>query len=195
MMPPLSKEKYPYTPRFCEENIWWLGKALIEEGFSPESLTVLFLSNEQNQIPLFHQNQSQNNEPLFWDYHVVLLWHAASKSDWVFDFDSQLPFPVTANEYALYTFPDHQVLPRRFHILIRAVPFAAYSQRFHSDRSHMLQSNGSAISPFPTTPAILNDSLDAIALWDYLDFDKTLNDGSYVYPGEIFFSRLSKSFA
>jgi len=67
------KSNYIYTANFCEENIWHLGKALIEKGISPENLSVLFLSNQQKKIPLFYQQAAFNNEPVIWDYHVILI--------------------------------------------------------------------------------------------------------------------------
>lgn len=52
-----SKNTYQYTPYFCEENIWLLGKKLINQGIGVENLYAVFLTNKTRQIPLFNQNQ------------------------------------------------------------------------------------------------------------------------------------------
>ncbi|MBF0280628.1 MAG: hypothetical protein HQM13_22730 [SAR324 cluster bacterium] len=184
-----SKNKYQYTARFCEENIWLLGKSLIAEDCSSADLTVLLLSNAGRQIPLFDQISCEKDFPILWDYHVLLLKTPSSGDAKIFDFDSRLAFPTPLPDYFQQTFPDHEKLPARFHIFIRTVPLDSYLQHFHSDRSHMLSNEGKPLSPFPPYPPILvGKTTEKILLWDYLDMTRELNDGSSVYHCQSFFS-------
>ncbi len=186
----ISKNKYDYTALFCEENIWLLGKSLLEENWHPEDLAVLLLSNAKKRIPLFAQTLCEGANPVFWDYHVILLHTPTSGVGEIFDFDSRLPFPIPLATYAPQTFPAHENLPSQFHVFLRAVSLKSYHRHFHSDRTHMLDSKGRPLSPFPPYPLItIEEEKERISLWDYLDMSKKLNDDSQVYHCQAFLQK------
>ncbi len=184
---PFVKSEYQYTQNFCEENIWFLGKSLLKEGFQPNHLTVLFLSNAHQQTPLYSQILGKAGLPVVWDYHVILLCMQHDNAPLIFDFDSQLPFPISLWDYLLNTFPDHQALPSQFHIYIRSIPLLSYHQCLWSDRSHMLDAQGNPVCPFPPYLPIQGEpGAFHIKLCQYIDMSKTLEDGSVVHHCEEF---------
>lgn len=176
----LSINSYTYTALFCEENIWLLAKSLHTEGLPLESMQVLFLSNPAKQIVLFDQKSVPLGKAVVWDYHVIL-WAKTTKKSLIFDFDSRLPFPCPASQYVHSSFPNPQTLPEKFHFYIRQIPAANYLQQFYSDRKHM--QNQIPVDQFPRYKAIqANPTYSGIALQDYWDMDKQLEDKSKVYP-------------
>jgi len=180
---PFIKSRYSYTPYFCEENIWLLGKSLMREGISSETLSVLILSNAERQVPLFQQSNGDSEGVTLWDYHVILLSHEKGNPSFIFDFASKLPFPSPLSHYIQHTFPLPEMLPPSFYIYIRMIPLAAYHQYFSSDRSHMLSADGIPLEPFPSYPPLLNkQSNPYIDLQEYLDMNKDLPDESQVFP-------------
>lgn len=44
--------------------------------------------------------------PLLWDYHVVLLWHAAPDARYILDFDTTLAFCTPIADYFRQAFLD-----------------------------------------------------------------------------------------
>ena len=40
-----------------------------------------------------------SNSPIFWDYHVVLLWLADKDDHYILDFDTTLPFCTPTEGY------------------------------------------------------------------------------------------------
>ena len=175
----IDRDKYPYTPLFCEENIWWLANSLREEGEDVSQMRVLFFSNRYKQIVMLNQLAANEGHPIIWDYHVVLQLEGAD-SDWVFDLDSRLPFPVQRVAYFQKTFPDQSSLPEQFRSWVRSIPADSYLEHFFSDRSHMVGKVPE--SEFPDWPVIQPEANNRrIALNEYWDMDKQLNDSSYTY--------------
>ncbi|MGK5093047.1 hypothetical protein WDW89_13650 [Deltaproteobacteria bacterium TL4] len=181
-MPRFNKANYTYTPNFCEENIWRLGKSLLAEGIPGEALSVWILSNSRKQIPLYYQHPDRPLTPVVWDYHVILIYTESSSQQWVLDFASQLPFPMPLSKYAESTFPLHKQLNPLYSLWIREIPIADYHRYLYSDRSHMIRRDGSCISPFPPQPPILGTpDFPPIALMDYINMQKILHDRSAVF--------------
>jgi protein N-terminal glutamine amidohydrolase len=168
-----------YTPFFCEENIWLLARRLLAEDMPKQRMFVLFLSNPNRSILLLEQRQAPKGRLTFWDYHVVLQVGQDGK-DWIYDYDSRLPFPTPLMTYLTRTFPDQYRLPRIFRTMIRRIPAAEYLEQFSSDRSHM----AGKIPPdaYPDYPVIQAQvSCHPITLDDYLEMRKPLPDHSRVF--------------
>lgn len=210
----LNRLKSHYTRQFCEENVWHLGRFFLEEkDYSADQISVLFFTNKLKQVILFqqyniemldsggHPFEKSLEQPLVWDYHVVLC--VDNSYPQVFDLDSRLPFGTPLKQYLQQTFPWNDLLKTSWQTWIRRVPLENYLRQFQSDRSHMLI-EGRAICAFPNyppiyesrqdanmkethlannspqTPEVGQNSLEKIDLSRYLDLDAKLNDQSEV---------------
>lgn len=172
--------RYPYTPFFCEENIWHLADRLIAEGVPPDRLSVLVLGNRARQIPLFAQRAGRRGDGLVvWDYHVIL-HHRMEDGDLIYDYDSRLVFPCPFDLYRAETFPDPRRLPPELHLRVRVVPAAAWLREFHSDRSRMRDALGRPLKPFPPWPVIGPPTGQGVDLQEYLDMERELRDESRI---------------
>ena len=170
----------PYTAYFCEENIWWLAGTLIDNGQSPDMLHVLFFSNAHQSIVMLKQNAATPDQPIAWDYHVVLLVNEPDEA-WILDPDSRLPFPTPADRYMAESFPQQTLLKPAYRTMVRVVPAASYCERFYSDRSHMRGQLPE--TRFPDYPVIQPDwDARPLTLAQYRDFTTALDDGSHVLP-------------
>lgn len=171
-MQKFSRNDFIYTPLFCEENIWWLAKALIEKGFDGTSMLVLFFSNPASSILLLNQRATEPGRLTQWDYHVVLQADI-DQQQWIFDFDSWVDFPDSIEHYLQHTFPLQTQLPEQYQSMIRVIPAASYLAHFYSDRSHMIGQLSE--SEFPVYP-IIQPRLqkDRIDLADYRNMHKSI---------------------
>ena len=175
-----QREAFRYTAFFCEENVWWLVQDLFSRGVDRQAARVLLFSNPQRSIVAMNQRAAEPGGALVWDYHVVLR-ASLGEQDWIFDFDSRLPFPTPASDSLNATFPAQDRLPGVYRTDVRVIPAAAYLARFCSDRSHMR--GILPASDFPDYPIICPDAgVPAIALAEYRNLDVSLDDGSVVYP-------------
>uniref|UniRef100_A0A1B6G201 Protein N-terminal glutamine amidohydrolase n=1 Tax=Cuerna arida TaxID=1464854 RepID=A0A1B6G201_9HEMI len=151
-----KKEDCVYTPHYCEENIWMLAKKIQERN--PEKLKFcypVFISNENNHIPLWRQRVGKDEDGLVvWDYHVIMVYYNEEAS-WVYDFDTQLKFPTPFSEYSKETFKSDEIVNPSFHRFFRVIPAESYLKFFSSDRSHMKR-NGLWIKPPPEYPPLRN---------------------------------------
>lgn len=159
-----------YTALFCEENIFFLGQALVEAGFNVSSMQVWFLSNANKQIPLRCQkSQADNADYVLWDYHVILQLNYAQQ-DWILDFDSRLAFPILSNDYFQQTLIPRAKLKPEFQVYARKIPLADYLQQFSSSREHMCDENGQPLAVFPSYPPIVANNISTrVDLQSYLD--------------------------
>ncbi len=82
------------------------------------------------------------DEPLLWDYHVVLLWHAPDAARYILDFDTTLPFCTAVADYFCQSLLDEGELKPRFIPRLRVMPAGEYVTRLLSDRRHMRTANG-----------------------------------------------------
>ncbi|XP_061752635.1 protein N-terminal glutamine amidohydrolase [Nerophis ophidion] len=150
-----SRDKCQYTSCYCEENVWKVCELIRKEkSFPLEEFFVIFISNDNKKVPLWEQKSAQGQQPVIWDYHVVLL-HVCPRSEaFLYDLDSVLPFPCTLKMYARHALrTDHCLLPE-YHRKLRVVPADYFLLNFASDRSHMKEEDGSWKMPPPPYPPI-----------------------------------------
>ncbi|KAH7623496.1 hypothetical protein Ndes2526B_g01936 [Nannochloris sp. 'desiccata'] len=150
-----------YTKNYCEENIYWLALSLLEQS-NLNSIFVVFISNQSQQIPIWSQRSSTRPDKLaVWDYHVILLalpssgvtdntttrnnetQQRESSPPLVFDLDSILPSPSPIADFIHHALVinSSKIKTETHRRLFRVVPAASYLAHFSSDRSHMLKSN------------------------------------------------------
>lgn len=161
----LNREAYKYAQYYCEENIWHLCQ---EKDFRPYDRNVVVISNANRSCALWHQRASITpEEPVFWDYHVVLLYKS---NGWkVFDLDTNLPTPTPISEYLKSTFRDGAVR-EEFRSLFRVIDADEFVKVFSSDRSHMLTTDGRWQVEPPSWPAIVRN--DKSNLMELIDMQK-----------------------
>ena len=77
-----------YTSCYCEENVYLLAQRMTQvlSGHSPEDrpeLFVVFISSLLQRTPIWCQasNASSPEDPVLWDYHVVLLQRDLEEED------------------------------------------------------------------------------------------------------------------
>ncbi|XP_028296686.1 protein N-terminal glutamine amidohydrolase-like [Gouania willdenowi] len=144
-----------YTSCYCEENVWKLCDFVRREQTAPlDQLDVVFISNENRTVPLWEQKSGQGEEPVIWDYHVVLLQTVPQSGYLIYDLDSELPFPCHANIYIHKALRSDQNLKPQYHRKLRVIPANDFLSRFSSDRSHMKNSDGTWKMPPPPYPPI-----------------------------------------
>lgn len=132
----LARESCRYTPLFCEENVWWLARRLIDDGNHPDRLTVWLMSNPTGTCLMCRQLAGGEDGLVAWDYHVALQCRDDT-GDWIYDLDSQLPFPAPTARYLHETFPVQSRLPAHLRTTLRLIPAQDFLAYFWSDRSHM----------------------------------------------------------
>ena len=165
---------YLYTALFCEENIWQLADSLIKQAVKPSDLTVLFISNPDQQVAIFQQKSAAINEPVIWDYHVVLL-RKVNTDFFIYDFDSRSGFKTSAEDYLSLSFLDQDLIKKQYRSQFRLISATSYLQNFSSDRSHM--KGIISDDKFPSYPPIETDSLcNKITLQQYINFNQPLTD-------------------
>lgn len=168
---------YLYTPLFCEENIWQLIHSLSSSDLPVNTLWCLLITNPDKKIPLLNQRSAANNQPVIWDYHVILL-ALIREQPVIFDFDSRLGFVTPLDEYLKNSFIfAHEAahhLPEEFIPYIRKIPAQSYLNNFYSDREHMRQYLSA--DKFPHWPLINNNKAHRTSLTDYLDISHKLPD-------------------
>lgn len=162
---PMNREAYNYAPFYCEENIWHLCQ---EAEFRAYDRSVVLISNPRSTCALWHQRARRaENEPVLWDYHVIMLF---KKKGWkVFDLDTLLPTPTPVVEYLRGTFGELAV-PDEFRPLFRVIDADEFVKVFSSDRSHMKNPDGSWHVPPPPWPAIERN--ERSNLMDLIDMEK-----------------------
>ena len=142
----MSDVELDYQPFFCEENIWRLNRHPILVN-SPRE--VVFIASAAGATPLFGMRASPNvNEPIFWDYHVILLEHGTPHKR-VWDLDSVHGTPLDALQWFQHSMPDCRQLPEPYHPMFRLIDGEAYEADFSTDRSHMLDASGNYLHPPP----------------------------------------------
>jgi protein N-terminal glutamine amidohydrolase len=175
-----ERDRIRYTPLFCEENIWWLARSMLEEGVDPADLSVLYLSNARQSILLANQSAAAEGRLVIWDYHVVLRARLEDV-EYIFDPDTRLDFPEPLASYLSQTFPTQAELPEGMRTWVRSIPAASYLSHFRSDRRHML--GKVPLSAYPDYPIIMPPvGARCIDLSEYCDLQKALADGSVVQP-------------
>ncbi|XP_020516385.3 protein N-terminal glutamine amidohydrolase [Labrus bergylta] len=150
-----SREDCVYTSCYCEENVWKLCEYVRMERTGPlEEMFVVFISNENRMVPLWKQKSGHGDQPVIWDYHVILLQVCPQFNSLIYDLDSQLSFPCSLNLYASHALRSDCNIKPTYHRNFRVVPADSFLCNFASDRSHMKNSDGSWKMPPPPYPPI-----------------------------------------
>ncbi|XP_056447442.1 protein N-terminal glutamine amidohydrolase [Gadus chalcogrammus] len=150
-----SRDSCVYTSCYCEENVWKLCEFVNAQ--TPDLLRevyAVFISNERRTVPLWKQKSGPGNEPVIWDYHVILL-HKSSQwgQSFIYDLDSVLDCPCDLQLYAEQAFRSDKGLKPAFWRKVRVIPAKVFLKTFASDRSHMKQA-GVWQKPPPPYPCI-----------------------------------------
>lgn len=133
-----------HQPFYCEENIYRLaGSGLVDHPSD-----VVFVTNTRRQVACWHQCAAEPDEPILWDYHVVLLEHHPDGPR-IWDLDTRLGHPIPAGLWLEGTFHDPSLVRAPFHPRFRVVPSAVYLAEFATDRSHMRTATGRYRKPPP----------------------------------------------
>lgn len=140
----LHRDDAPYASHYCEENVYKLMETLNESYELPPGthLYAVFISNSCKETPIWMQRLCPNGnieEPVVWDYHVILLLMSTSDPSLqlVYDYDSLLPYPCEASTYISMSFQPQFRLPERYQQKFRIINGQEYLSHFSSDRSHM----------------------------------------------------------
>lgn len=162
-------KQFKYSPNFCEENIWHLCKNPALAGFSKK---VLIVSNSRSYCPFKFQKSINNDEIVWWNYHVILL-ASTSGFTFIYDFDSTLTLPSEGSEYIRLTFGETVNFPTELLPCFKVLDASDYLNSFVSDRSHMRDKDGNWLSPPPHWPSIgKNGDLPLPALTDFSQSSK-----------------------
>nr|XP_048697598.1 protein N-terminal glutamine amidohydrolase isoform X4 [Caretta caretta] len=144
-----------YTSCYCEENVWKLCEYIRSYDQYPlEEFYAVFISNERRMIPLWKQQSGCGDEPVVWDYHVILLHVSSGDQNFIYDLDTVLPFPCPFDTYIEEAFKSDDILLPGFRRKIRLIRADLYLKTFASDRSHMKDAHGHWQKPPPSYPCI-----------------------------------------
>ncbi len=174
MTDPLA-HAYPYTPHYCEENVW---QALTHPDFQAQltNTHAVFISNTVRQCPIWEQRASRiYGNPVVWDYHVVMLVTRPENPTQVWDFDTLLGAPSSFEQWWHTSFPFLTQLTRPYLPLFRIIPARDYITLLSSDRRHMRDEQGEWRMPPPPWPAIFHGTHNLSELIDM----------SLEHPGEV----------
>jgi len=142
---------YPYTPFYCEENIWHLGQ---NPRFAELETKIVFISNKTNSCILWGQKAGKGVDGLvLWDYHVILL---CKEREWqVWDLDTNFEIPSELSYYLRKTFKTDEVkLAVDYAPVFRVIDTKEFVRTFSSDRSHMKKPDGTWIASPPEWPVV-----------------------------------------
>lgn len=133
--------EHKYHPFYCEENAWWLCQDPLLRDEQPD---VVFISNAGGQCLLLEQRAAPADEPVIWDYHVIVIARGQ-----VWDLDTRLGMPVPVKAYLDATFPE--LPPALGHLAprFRIVDAEELIAKFRTDRSHMRDASGGWRKPPP----------------------------------------------
>lgn len=171
-MTTVTPQGFTYTPLFCEENIWLLARHFIAQGIDADKLTIVFISNSQQQVAVFNQCNGPADQPIIWDYHVILLSNKSGHYQ-VYDFDSLAPFPCHIERYLAASFQPQLQIADAYQPRFRLIAADDFIRQFSSDRSHM--KGVIKADSFPDYAEIIavKESIP-VTLYEYIDFRKPL---------------------
>ncbi|KAM7176208.1 protein N-terminal glutamine amidohydrolase [Macrochelys suwanniensis] len=169
-----------YTSCYCEENVWKLCEYIRSYNQYPlEEFYAVFISNERRMIPLWKQQSGCGDEPVVWDYHVILLHVSSGDQNFIYDLDTVLPFPCPFDTYIEEAFKSDDILLPGFRRKMRLIRADLYLKTFASDRSHMKDANGHWQKPPPSYPCI--ETADSkMNLDDFISMNPKVGWGSVV---------------
>ena len=147
---PLLPENLDYAAFWCEENI---AHFFLRRPFATGGAWALLVSNPKKSVAMARQRAGRASPTglVYWDYHVVAL--AVDELDSparIYDFDTELGFPVEAATWVDGSFPPS--LPESMRPLFRLIESSQYVSLLSSDRSHMRRADGSWSAPPPPWP-------------------------------------------
>lgn len=169
-------QEFKYSANFCEENMWHLCKNPELADFSKK---VLIVSNSNRNCPFRFQKSINGDEIVWWNYHVIL-WATDQESNFIYDFDSTLPVPISGREYFEKSFERNESWLESDLPCFKAIESEDYLASFFSDRSHMKDADDNWISSPPKWPLIGIDG--GLTLPALLDF--TPSSQERIYPLE-----------
>ncbi|OWK64059.1 Protein N-terminal glutamine amidohydrolase [Lonchura striata] len=109
-----------YSSCYCEENVWKLCDYIRSQDRYPlEEFYAVFISNDKRMIPLWKQKSGHGDEPVVWDYHVILLHLSSGEQNFIYDLDTVLPFPCPFDVYSVEAFRLDDSLHPEFHRLFQ----------------------------------------------------------------------------
>lgn len=175
-----------YTRCYCEENIYLLCKEVqVKQADLLKCCSVVYISNENRMVPLWKQKAGVGEQPVIWDYHVIMLFQPDSESTpLVYDYDTVLPFPCPADEYTYKTFKPEIGLKQQFDRFFRMIPAELYLSGFASDRSHMIKEDGTYHADPPTYPPIKSGST-SMNLHDFICMEEYPADSVKSHYGKV----------
>ncbi|XP_077241682.1 amino-terminal glutamine amidohydrolase isoform X2 [Tasmannia lanceolata] len=172
--PSFDISTFSHTPFYCEENVYSLCKKLSSTGVARDDafdLFVMFISNEDKQVPLWHQKASKRTDGLVvWDYHVICLqrYEVDSALNQVWDLDSSLPLPAPLHQYVSEALQPSLPFFFKHPRLFRVVHAPIFLRWFASDRRHMKDPNGNWISQPPACEPIVAEDGTVNNLDEYI---------------------------
>lgn len=165
--------QFHHTPSFCEENVYLLCKKLCADKVADVSdLFVVFISNENKHVPLWHQKASHRADGvILWDYHVICIQRRkeGKSMDLVWDLDSSLPFPSTLSSYISESIRPSFELFSEFQRVFRIVHAPIFLRYFASDRRHMKDSQGNWMANPPEYEVIVAEDGNVHNLNEYIE--------------------------
>jgi hypothetical protein len=151
-----------HQPFYCEENIWHLAQ---DPRCGPGRRLVLVISGTAGRFAMWKQRAAPSaDEPLPWDYHVVLLVHDRHWQAW--DLDTALGAPIPAEAWLAQSFPHQERVRPGFRPRFRVLPAAEYVAILRSDRAHMRDAAGGWQHPPPPWPPPGDGGSNVLALAD-----------------------------
>ncbi|XP_058610243.1 protein N-terminal glutamine amidohydrolase isoform X2 [Onychostoma macrolepis] len=127
-------------------------------------------------IPIWKQKSSRGDQPVIWDYHVILIHVNKEGQSYIYDLDTILPFPCLLDVYSKDSFRSDEHLKPAFWRKLRVIPGDTYLKKFASDRSHMKDSDGNWRMPPPPYPC-LETSESKMNLDDFICMDARVGYG------------------
>ncbi|XP_069477686.1 protein N-terminal glutamine amidohydrolase isoform X2 [Ambystoma mexicanum] len=167
-----------------EENVWKLCEHIKDCGQDLlEDFHAVFISNDQKMVPIWKQQSGRGDEPVVWDYHVILLHVSSDGQNYIYDLDTLLPFPCPVDTYIQEAFKCDDDIHPAYRRKLRAVPADVYLKTFASDRSHMKDSSGKWQKPPPSYSCI--ETADSkMNLDDFISMNPKVGWGSvFSLPG------------
>ncbi|KAL2080705.1 hypothetical protein ACEWY4_024498 [Coilia grayii] len=171
------KEYCVYTSCYCEENIWKLCEYIkAHNQHCIQDVYAVFISNERRLIPIWKQQASHGDQPVVWDYHVILLHNWKKGESYIYDLDTVLPFPCPLSSYEEEALRSDKHLKKCYWRKFRVIPAETYLSNFASNRSHMKDEVGHWKKPPPSYPCI-ETTESKMNLEDFISMDAQIGWG------------------
>ncbi len=156
---------FAYTANYCEENVWHLAGA---PALEPGVRRVIVVASLGRVVPVWCQRLAPApDEPVLWDYHVILA--VSGPRRWIYDLDTTLPLPCPMNAYLEQTFAPAREAPPPYRPWFRVIEADDYRRAFASDRAHMRDREGGWLSPPPPWATITGGGAPLLPLARAID--------------------------